>query len=119
MATQTLTAYPIVQDVPAFVSFLSQVFGAQEKERTVGSKGGYHAEVRIGDTMLMTGGGGGGLAWKGSSQPMAFHIYVPDVDRTYRTAVENGAESIQVPADMEWGERTAHVRDPAGNFWYI
>src|SRR5207248_1191313 len=32
---------------------------------------------------------------------------------------EAGAVSLQAPADQEWGERTANVKDPFGNNWYI
>jgi uncharacterized glyoxalase superfamily protein PhnB len=116
---QTVTAYPVVLDVPALHEFLTQAFGATEKFRAIGSAGGYHTEVQIGDTMLMIGGGGPDVAWKGDARPMAFHIYVPDVDAAYRRALDFGSESLQGPTDQEWGERTAHVKDPAGNFWYI
>jgi PhnB protein len=119
MEPQTLTAYPVVQDVPALIAYLGQVFGATEKLRMIGSAGGYHTEAQIGDTMLMIGGGGPDVAWKGDARPMAFHIYVPDVDATYRSALDAGGESLQVPTNQEWGERTANVKDPAGNFWYI
>jgi uncharacterized glyoxalase superfamily protein PhnB len=116
---QTVTAYPIVSDVPALIEFVTRVYGAKEKTKSVGSAGGYHVEVQIGDTGLMMGGGGTGVRWKGEARPMAFHIYVPDVDATYRTALEAGARSLQAPKDQEWGERTANVKDPVGNNWYI
>jgi len=119
MELQTVTAYPVVQDVPALIAFLGRVFGGTEKFRTIGSAGGYHAEVQVGDTMLMIGGGGPEVGWKGEARPMAFHIYVPDVDATYQLALDAGGESLQVPTDREWGERTANVKDPGGNFWYI
>jgi uncharacterized glyoxalase superfamily protein PhnB len=119
MEKQTVTAYPVVHDVPALVGYLGEVFGAAEKLRVVGGAGGYHAEVRIGDSELMIGGGGADVAWKGNARPMAFHIYVPDTGATYQRALSNGGESLQPPADQEWGERTAHVKDPAGNCWYI
>jgi PhnB protein len=119
METQALIAYPVVQDVPALIAFLGRVFGATEKFRSVGSAGGYHAEFQIGDTALMAGGGGPDLAWKGEAQPMAFRIYVPAVDATYQLALEAGAESLQPPADQPWGERTANIKDPTGNYWYI
>jgi uncharacterized glyoxalase superfamily protein PhnB len=57
METQTLTAYPVVHDVPALIEFLGKVFGATEKFRAIGSAGGYHTEVLIGDSELMIGGG--------------------------------------------------------------
>jgi uncharacterized glyoxalase superfamily protein PhnB len=119
MEPQSVTAYPVVHDVPALITFLTQVFGAAEKFRVVGSAGGYHTEVQIGDTVLMIGGGGPDVAWKGDARPMAFHIYVPDTDATYQLALDVGGESLQVPTDQEWGERTANVKDPAGNYWYI
>jgi len=118
-----LHAYPIVQDVPGFVAFLKSVFGpshkVESKELAVGSAGGYHGEVQIGDTLLMMGGGAPNLPWKGESAPMAFHIYVPDIDAAYARAIAARAKSLQPPKDQEWGERTANVKDPFGNNWYI
>jgi len=119
MDAQTVTAYPVVADVPALNTFLNRVFGGEEKVRAVGSAGGFHTEVQIGDTTVMAGGGGEGVSWSGRPAPMAFHIYVPDVDAAYQRAMAEGARSLQPPADQEWGERTANIADPAGNFWYI
>jgi uncharacterized glyoxalase superfamily protein PhnB len=119
MSSQTVTAYPVVSDAPALINFLSDVFGAVEKVRVGGLAGGYHAEVEIGDTLLMLGGGGPDAEWKGEARPMAFHVYVPHVDETYRRALAAGAESLQAPADQPWGERTGNVKDPWGNCWYI
>jgi uncharacterized glyoxalase superfamily protein PhnB len=78
-----------------------------------------HCEVRVGDSMLMIGGGGPGFAWKGQTRPGAFHIYVPDCDASYARALAAGAVSMEAPADQDYGERTAAVKDEAGNHWYI
>ena len=115
----TLTPYPIAQDAPGLIDFLRQTFDAEEKFRAVGSAGGIHAEVRLGDSMLMLGGGGQGLSWRGESQPMAFHVYVEDTDAVYQRALAAGAVSIQPPADQVYGERSGSVKDLAGNYWYI
>jgi PhnB protein len=115
----TLTPYPIAQDAAGLIDFLKQTFGAEERFRAVGSAGGIHAEVRLGDSMLMLGGGGPGLSWRGESQPMAFHVYVEDTDTVYQRALAAGAVSIQPPADQFYGERSGGVKDPAGNNWYI
>ena len=114
-----VTPYPVVQDAPGLIEFVKQVFGAEETFRTIGSAGGVHAEVRIGDSMMMMGGGGPGLSWRGESTPMAFHIYVPDCDATYRRALQAGGTSIAEPVDQFYGERSATVRDASGNYWYI
>lgn len=116
---RTVTAYPVVQDAPALIEFVKQVFDAEERFRAIGGAGGIHAEIRIGDSMMMMGGGGTGLKWRGESIPMAFHVYVRDCDAVYERALEAGASSIEAPADRPYGERSGSVKDPAGNFWYI
>ena len=116
----TLTTYLVAQDADGLINFMTKAFGAEETFRTgPGTEGGLHAEVRIGDSMLMVGGGGAGMKWRGTPMPSAFHMYVPDCDATYARALEAGAISMTKPADQEYGERSANIKDPAGNFWYI
>jgi len=116
----TITPYIVAQDADALIGFMHKTFDAEELFRTgPGSEGGLHCEVRIGDSMLMVGGGGAGMKWRGSPMPSAFHIYVPDCDATYARALESGATSIDEPADQFYGERSATVKDAAGNSWYI
>jgi len=116
----TLTTYLVAQDADGLIQFMTKAFGAEETFRSgPGSEGGLHCEVRIGDSMLMVGGGGAGMKWRGTPMPSAFHIYVPHCDATYARALEAGAASIAEPADQDYGERTATVKDAAGNFWYI
>ncbi len=116
----TLTTYLVAQDADALIEFLIKTFGAEETFRSgPGSEGGVHCEVKIGDSMLMVGGGAAGMKWRGTPMPSAFHIYVPDCDATYARALEAGATSIDQPADQFYGERSATVKDAAGNSWYI
>lgn len=115
----TVTPYVISKDGVGLINFVGQVFGAEETFRDIGSAGGLHCEVRIGDSMMMLGGGGPGLSWKGESQPMSFHVFVPDADAVYHRALELGALSLQQPTDMPYGERNARVKDSSGNHWYI
>jgi PhnB protein len=116
----TLTTYLVVQDVDALISFMTKTFDAKETFRGgPGSEGGLHCEVKIGDSMLMVGGGAAGMKWRGTPMPSAFHIYVPDCDATYARALEAGGTSVDKPTDQFYGERSATVRDAAGNSWYI
>jgi PhnB protein len=116
----TLTTYLVAQDVDGLINFMTKTFGAEETFRGgPGSEGGVRCEVKIGDSMLMVGGGAAGMNWHGTPMPSAFHIYVPDCDATYARALEAGATSIAKPADQDYGERTASVKDAAGNSWYI
>ena len=115
----TVTPYLVAQDAAGLIDFVKKTFGAEEKYRGIGSAGGIHCEVRVGDSMMMIGGGGPGLSWRGTSLPGALHVYVPDCDAVYQRALEEGAMSIDEPADQSYGERSASVKDAAGNHWYI
>jgi PhnB protein len=115
----TLTPYLIVADAPALIDFVAKVFGATETVRAIGSAGGVHAEVRIGDSMLMIGGGAPDLSWRGEPRTTALHVYVEDTDATYARALDAGAVSVGEPQDQPYGERSGGVRDVSGNVWYI
>jgi PhnB protein len=47
------------------------------------------------------------------------HLYVPDVDAVYGTALSAGATSLSEPKDQFYGERNGGVMDAWGNHWYI
>ena len=112
----TITPYLMVQEAAQLIDFVKQAFAATETFRTTGSAGGIHAEVRIGDSMVMIGGGG---AWKGEPMPAAIYLYMDDVDAVYQRTLQAGATSLTEPADQSYGDRVAGVKDPFGNVWYI
>ena len=114
-----VTPYLVAQDAESVIGFVKKTFGGEEIFRAVGSAGGYHCEVRVEDSMLMIGGGGAGLSWKGDAVLGAFHVYVRDCDAAYQRALQAGGKSLMEPTDQEYGERTASVIDAAGNHWYI
>lgn len=116
---RTVTPYVIVSDVHEEIDFIQKVFGAEGTVHGLGSAGGFHSEYRIGDSMLMIGGGGKGSKWKGTPVPAVFHLYVENVDRVYQQAMQAGAVSLMPPMDMEYGERGAGIEDVSGNHWYL
>ena len=116
---RTVTPYLVVPDVHDEIAFITSTFGAQGKVYGLGSAGGFHSEYRIGDSMLMIGGGGKGSKWKGTPVPVSLHVYVADVDGVYQNAVQAGATSLMPPADMDYGERGAAIEDVGGNHWYL
>jgi uncharacterized glyoxalase superfamily protein PhnB len=116
---RTVTPYLVVDDVHAEAEFLKQAFGITGPIYGLGSQGGFHAEYRIGESMIMVGGGGKGSQWKGKSFPGAIHLYVQNVDEVYQRAVQAGATSLLSPTDMEYGERGASIQDVGGNHWYL
>src|SRR5262249_15215740 len=65
----TVTPYLIAANAPQLIEFVQRVFDARETFRAVGSAGGVHAEVLLGDSMVMIGGGAPDLPWRGESKP--------------------------------------------------
>ena len=116
---RTLTPYLVAENAVGLLEFVQKAFEGELVFRSIGSAGGMHAEVQVGDSMLMMGGGGPGLHWSGKPKQFGFHYYVPDCDATYARALDAGAKSIQAPADQFYGERSGTVQDAAGNYWYI
>jgi PhnB protein len=116
---QLVTPYLVAEDGEALLRFAKEAFGAEETLRSPGPAGGIHGEVRIGDSMLMVGGGIPAHEFKGKPNTTALHVYVEDTDAVYEKAIAAGATSIGAPQDHEYGERGAGVKDLAGNFWYI
>jgi PhnB protein len=115
----TVTPYLIAENGPALLEFVKRAFGAEETFRGIGSAGGLHGELRFGDSMLMVGGGIPGREFKATANVHALHVYVQDADAVYHRALSAGATSVGEPADQEYGERSASVKDSAGNMWYI
>ena len=113
-----VTPYLVAADGLAQLEFVKQAFGAKETERVI-TPTGVHAEVRMGDSPVMMGGGVPGKKFPGTLQPQALHVYVEDCDAVFQKALAAGAISIDGPRDQEYGERSATVQDPGGNFWYI
>jgi PhnB protein len=111
----TVTPYITVRQAAELIDFIKSVFGAQELFRTTGPAGGIHAEVQIGDSMMMIGGG---PALHDAPVPNAFQYYVPNVDEVYARALAAGAITLQGITE-NYGDRFTAVRDPFGNSWYI
>ena len=97
------------------ISFLKEIFNAKESamymrdEETV-----MHAEIMIGNSTLMIADAN--EQW--ASMPAGIFIYVSSVDDTYRKALDAGAQSVEEPADKEYG-RAAGILDRFGNCWWI
>ncbi len=120
----SVTPYLIVDDASAAIDFYARAFGATEKFRLpMGDKVG-HAELQIGDSVVMLadefperdirGPKGRGGA---SSSLM---IYVDDVDTVFQRAIEAGGrvdgEGVK---DQFYGDRSGTLVDPFGHKWTV
>jgi len=112
----TVTPYLSVQGVPRLISFLQEAFHAKELERMTAADGRVgHAEVKIGDSIVMMGE----PTAEAKPMPSMIYLYLEDTDAAYRRALEAGATSLRTPTDMFYGDRNAAVTDPLGNQWWI
>ncbi|MBF2019315.1 MAG: VOC family protein [Hydrococcus sp. C42_A2020_068] len=112
----TVTPYLVVQGSATLIEFLEQGFEAKEICRILHPEGGImHAEVRIGDSVIMVSEA------RGECKPMSsfIYLYVENTDATYENALKAGGTSMMVPKDEFWGDRSAGVKDPTGNHWWI
>jgi uncharacterized glyoxalase superfamily protein PhnB len=112
----SVAPYLIVDDARRTIAFLERVFDAVELRRIPDPSGKImHAEVRIDDTVLMLADGGGD--WP--AIPANVHVYVADVDATYRRALEAGALAVQEPSQKDDEDRRGGVQDAGGTTWWI
>jgi PhnB protein len=112
----SVAPYLIVNGARGTIDFLKQVFGAQEL-RVFGTDDGkiMHGEVRIDDTVVMVADSAEG--WPALASHV--HVYVADVDDTYRRALAAGAESVQEPVKKDDEDKRGGVKDAGGTTWWI
>ncbi len=110
----TVTPYLVANGAGKLIEFMKDVFGAEETFR-MGGDTIMHAEVRLGDSVIMLGDANE----EHPPRPATIHLYMPDADATYRKALAAGARSIRQPADQFYGDRSAGVEDAFGNQWWI
>jgi PhnB protein len=110
------TLTPAMPGGKKLIEFVTHVFGAKA-QRVYETPGGgvAHAEIRFGDSLVMTGDPMGEHA----IPPGSAHVYVPDCDAAYERALASGATSKEAPKDQFYGDRVARVIDPLGNQWSI
>lgn len=111
----SVSPYLIVDGAQKLIDFLKETFGAQQLRRHDGEGRVQHAEVRIGDSVVM-------LAdslpeWPAT--PVNVHVYVEDVDAVYARALAAGGVAVQEPVRKGDVDRRGGFRDPTGNTWWV
>jgi PhnB protein len=124
----TVTPRLVVSDGGAAIDFYRSAFGAEEiGERFTGPSGEViHAEVRIGDSVVMLTEAGADTEAPakppeslGGSVSAIMATYWEDVDATWERAVAAGAEVVYPLANQFYGERGGRLRDPFGQQWML
>jgi PhnB protein len=118
----SVISHVMVDGAAEAIEFYRRAFGATELIRIADADGRIlHAEITIAGSLVMLGDADppfddprslGGLT-------VGLHVYVPDVDATVDAAVAAGAELLQAPQDMFYGDRMAMLKDPFGHIWVL
>ena len=108
----TQTLFPILryEDPRAAIDWLGRAFGFEVHQIHEAPDGTVaHAELRLGDQMIMLGPG----------EPGTGHVYVvvDDPDARFERATAAGAEVVMPLTDTDYGSRDFGVHDPEGNRW--
>jgi PhnB protein len=112
----TVTPYLFAEGVPRLIEFVSAAFDGEVTTRKARPDGSImHAEVRIGDSMLMMGEA---IAEFGP-MPTSIYLYVTDCDRVFQRALDAGGIQIFELMNLPSGERYGGVKDCCGNIWWI
>jgi PhnB protein len=119
----SVTPYLIIDGAADAIDFYKQAFGAKEKFRMpFGDRIG-HAELEIGDSIVMLADeyrDMGHLSPKArGGTSVSLMLYVPDVDSTFKQAIGAGAKEKQPIKDQFYGDRSGTLEDPFGHQWTI
>ncbi len=109
------------QDVLAAIDFLERAFGFVERRHArIEQPGGVHAEMEIGDGLIMLGGPGGHGVFppEGAANPSTLlMVYVDDVDAHFERARSAGAAIVAELQDKFFGDRVYEALDREGHRW--
>lgn len=121
----TVTPIFMFKDARKAIEFYKRAFGAQERYAMPGpdGKGVMHAEILIGDSVIMMGEENPQQPCKSAetigSSPVSFYIYLDNVDEAFKTALAAGAKALMPVQEMFWGDRAGMVQDPFGYSWWL
>lgn len=127
MAENTQSMYPCLKyrDARAAIDWLTRAFAAEVLLLVPGEGDTVvHAEVRVGDGIVMLGSvgdtGGSGADWPAGAGCVYMVAPADRVDADFaRAAATPGAEVVRAVADTDYGSRDYIVRDPEGTLWCV
>ena len=119
----SVTPYLIVDDAKAAIDFYTRAFGAKEKFRLpMGDRIG-HAELQIGDSVVMLADEFPDMEHLGPKSrggtSVSLLLYVEDVDSSFRRATDSGATETKPVENQFWGDRMGTLTDPFGHVWSL
>lgn len=125
MGYHSITPMLTVREVDKAIDFYKRALGAEQRTRFIGPDGKsiMHAELKIGDSVIMLGGEQGERGCQSpqtlGGTPVSLYLYVEDADKAFNRAASAGATVTMPIADMFWGDRCGQFVDPFGHKWSL
>jgi len=117
----SVTPYLALRGAARALDFYARAFGATEIMRIPMGELIGHAEIRIGDSVVMLADemeGHAGPQTLGGT-PVSLMIYTADVDAMFARAIAAGATAKRPVENQFYGDRTGVLVDPYGHVWSI
>ena len=118
--------YPCLayRDPAAAIAFLQRAFGFSPLLSVPDENGGImHAEVSLGDEVVMLGAAKPELGWVSPLDLPAMNatvcFFIDDVDAHYERAVAAGAKVVRTLRDTNYGSREYSAKDAEGQEWHF
>jgi PhnB protein len=120
----TATPYLVVDGANDAIDFYRRAFGATERLRMPAPEGKIgHAEIQIGDSVVMLSDPfpemGAPAPTSAGANAFGVMLYVENVDKVFKQAVDAGATVTKPLEDQFWGDRYGKLRDPFGHQWHL
>jgi PhnB protein len=120
----SVTPYLAIRDAAKALEFYQKALGAEEVLRMPRPDGGIaHAEIRIGDSMIMLADEYPDMDFLGpqtrGGATSTLMIYTENVDALFKRAIDAGATEVRPLKDEFYGDRVGSVRDPFGHVWHL
>src|SRR5437773_1385438 len=110
-----------IRNAAAAIDFYVRAFGAREQMRFEAGGSIPHAEIVIGDSLIVVAEESPGYGFPGpetlGGSTVGIRLDVDDVDAAIRRAVDAGARAAAPASTQFYGERSGQVFDPFGYRW--
>jgi PhnB protein len=112
-----------IDGAAAAIEFYKEVFDATERMRMAAGDKVAHAELQIGDSVVMLADEYPEMGFVGPHKvggtPVYLSVFVEDVDATFAKALELGATELRPVQDQFYGDRSGNFEDPWGHRWSV
>jgi PhnB protein len=118
-----ISPYVYYEDAAAAIDWLTKAFGFKERMRIPNKNGRVmHAELELdGGVVMLATPERENLAnpKRLGTTTSSIYAYVDDIDAHFEQARSAGAEILQEPEDMPYGDRHYGAKDPEGQEWWF